>query len=260
MGAFLGKQQITQYIPSIVALGGILLAWQLFVVFSRVPSFLLPPPSAILSKLLDGSIPWSQNTLVTAYEALAGFALAAAFGVLIAIPMVLSKRLAIVAYPFIIAAQVMPKLAFVPILFIWLGFSDLPRVVTVFLVCFFPVVIDTVAGFSALDPDMVDLVRLQSPRKTDLLAKAMFPNALPNIFAGLKVSATLAVIGAVVAEFVSSSQGLGFLIISAETQLNTTLAFAAATILVILGFLLYTAVELAEKLAIPWKTDAVRGR
>jgi NitT/TauT family transport system permease protein len=260
MNGFPGKQQITTYIPSVIVFGGILIIWQLYVTSFRVPSFLLPPPSAILSRLFDGTIPWPQSAFVTTYEALVGFTLAAAFGVLIAVPMVLSKRLAIVAYPFIIAAQVMPKLAFVPILFIWLGFNDIPRVLTVFLVCFFPVVIDTVAGLSSLDPDMADLVRLQSPRKIDLLTKAMFPHALPSIFAGLKVSATLAMVGAVVAEFVSSNQGLGFLIVSAETQLNTALAFAAATILVVLGFLLYAAVELAERLVVPWKTDAVRGR
>jgi NitT/TauT family transport system permease protein len=258
LNASKAKGRILEYLPSALVFAAIVILWQVLTVALKVPSFLLPTPSAILSRLLDPSIPWIQNSLVTTYEAVAGFLLAALFGILVAMPMALSRRLAAVAYPFVIAAQVMPKLAFVPILFIWLGFNALPKVVTVFLVCFFPVVIDTVAGLSSIDPEMVDLVRLQTPSRWDLLRKAMLPNALPNIFSGLRISVTLSLIGAVVAEFVSSSMGLGFLVLSAETELNTALAFASATLLVIIGFVLYFAVDIAERYLVPWKTNAVR--
>ncbi len=254
----LRRRRVTELLPAYVTLALIVAGWQAYVTFEKVPSFLLPAPSAIVGLLLDPSIPWAQNTLVTAYEAVAGFLLAALFGILTAMPMALSRKAAAIAYPLVIAAQVTPKLAFVPILFIWLGFSDLPRIITVFLVCFFPVLIDTMVGFTSIGSDMLDLVRLQTRSRWDLLVKAMLPNALPNIFSGLRVSATLAVVGAVVAEFVSSSQGLGFLIIAAQTQLNTTFAFAAAAILVALGFMLYEAVELAERIIVPWRSNAVR--
>ena len=237
-----------------------LVAWQMAVVVFAIPPFLLPSPIAILSEILSPSIPWISNTIATTYEALIGFALAIIFGIGFAVLMALSEKLKRISYPFIITAQVVPKLAFIPILFIWLGFSDLPRIITVFLVCFFPIIIDSFTGLVLIEPDMIDLVRSYTSSKMDLLLKAMIPSALPNIFAGLKVSITLAVIGALVAEFVSSNKGLGFLIISAQVQLDTTLAFAAATLLVFVGLILYVALEVLERFLVPWRTEGISSR
>lgn len=233
-----------------------MIVWQIVVTVFAIPSFLLPSPSKIIAELLNPSNQWIKNTSATVYESLAGFLVAVVLGLGLAILMTLSERIRILIYPFVITAQVIPKLAFIPILFIWLGFSDFPRIVTVFLVCFFPVVVDSLAGLVSVEPDMVDLVRSYTPSRIDLLRKALFPTALPNIFAGLKVSITLAVIGALVAEFVSSNQGLGFLIISAQVQLDTTLAFAAATLLVAVGLVLYVALEILERIMIPWKSNS----
>ncbi len=245
-----------QFLPSLAVLAAFLVLWQLLVPILRVPSFLLPTPSAIAAQLANPSIPWLRHTAATLYESMAGFALAAVLGIGLAVPMALWRRFSLVSYPFVVAAQVVPKMAFVPILFIWLGFGFLPRVVTVFLVCFFPIVVDTVAGLSSLGGDTVDMVRLHTRSRLDLFRRAMFPNALPSIFAGLKVAATLAVVGAVVSEFVSSSEGLGYLIISAQLELNTSLAFAAAAILVAVGFLIYAAVEVAERVLVPWRSES----
>ena len=248
------KSSVTGYLPAISLFVALMIIWQVVVTAFAIPSFFLPAPSRIIADLLNPSYQWFKNTSATVYEAVAGFFLAVVLGLGLAVLMTLSERLRVLIYPFVITAQVIPKLAFIPILFIWLGFtSDFPRIFTVFLVCFFPVVVDSLAGMVSVEPDMVELVRSYTPSKIDLLRKALFPTALPNIFAGLKVSITLAVIGALVAEFVSSNQGLGFLIISAQVQLDNTLAFAAATLLVAVGLLLYIALELLERLMVPWK-------
>lgn len=250
---------VGRYLPAIIVFILTIAAWQVLVPFFNIPSFLLPTPSMILSQLLNPAINWYQNAYVTVYEALVGFALAVVVGVGLATVMVLFRRISLVFYPFVIAAQVVPKIAFVPILFIWIGFNDEPRILTVFLVCFFPIVIDTMTGLYSIESDMVDMIRSFSRRRIDLLVKAMFPLALPSFFSGLKVSITLALIGALVAEFVSSNQGLGFLIISAQVELDTTLAFAAATLLIIIGFIMYIAIEIVEKLVVPWKPKAGSG-
>ena len=244
---------VSNYFPSIAIFIAILIVWQLAVPALGIPTYLLPTPRQIVAAMLNPSIPWWPSILVTTYEALFGFVIAVAFGIGLAILMSISERMRLVAYPYVITAQVVPKLAFIPILFIWIGFNLTPKIVTVFLVCFFPIVVDSLTGLLSIEPDMVDLVRTYSPSRLHLLRKAMIPIALPSIFTGLKVSITLAVIGALVAEFVSSNEGLGYLIITSQAQLNTTLSFAAATVLVVLGLILYIALELIERLLLPWQ-------
>ncbi len=247
------RSWISSYLPSIAIFIVILVVWQLTVPALKIPTYLLPTPSEIISAMLNKSIPWWPSIFVTTYESLLGFAIAVVFGIGLAILMSVSERMRLVAYPYVITAQVVPKLAFIPILFIWIGFNITPKIVTVFLVCFFPIVIDSLSGLLSIQPDMVDLVRTYSPSRLHLLRKAMLPTAMPSIFTGLKVSITLAVIGALVAEFISSNQGLGYLIITSQEQLNTTLSFAAATVLVILGLILYIILEVIERVLVPWQ-------
>lgn len=218
-----------------------------------VPSFILPVPSAVIGLLLSPRIPWLANAWVTFTEAVVGFALAAVTGIALAVVIGLSRRLRAVIEPLIVAAQVVPKVAFVPIIFLWLGLSPLPRILTVVLVCFFPIVIDTVTGLGSAERGLVDLVRSYNSSGLVVMTKVRIPAAAPSIFSGLKVGATLAMVGAVVAEFVQSSQGLGYLILSSQSQLNTPLAFAAATLLVLIGFLLYGAVMALEWALVPWR-------
>jgi len=243
---------LVSLIPSVATVLGFVIALQLLLPPLRVPSYIVPLPSSVLSLLLSSRIPWETHALVTLYEATFGFGLAVAFGTALAILITLSGLARKIVEPLLVAAQVMPKLAFVPVLFLWLGFNAVPRVLTVFLVCLFPIVIDTSAGLARADVDLLDLVKPFTSSRLTFLEKVQFPMALPSFFSGLKVSVTLAMLGAIVAEFIASSQGLGYLIISAETQLNTTLAFASATLLVLMGFLLYGMVLALERLAIPW--------
>ncbi|WGO50251.1 MAG: ABC transporter permease [Nitrososphaerota archaeon] len=240
-------------LPSIVALLAVLAFIEVLGSALNIPEFVLPRPSAVIELLLTSKIPWAPNFMVTLYEAVAGFLLAAVLGMGLAIAMSLSGPLRRVLEPLLVAAQVVPKVAFVPMLFLWLGLSPLPRIVTVLLVCFFPIVIDTSAGLDAAEAEFLDFVRSYNAGRLAVLTKVRLPAAAPNIFAGLKVSVTLAIVGAVVAEFVQSSNGLGYIILSAQSQLNTLVAFAAATLLVLMGFGLYAAILVLEHLLVSWE-------
>lgn len=239
-------------LPAILTIIVFVLLWQLLEPLANVPSFILPLPSSVLDLLLSSKIHWWFHTFITLSEALLGFSLAAVIGVALAVGIEFSRVLRSVVEPLIVGAQVVPKVAFIPVLFLWFGIDAIPRLVAVFLVCFFPIVISTTAGFAAVDKDLVDLVRVFNGNRLLLLRKVFFPSALPSIFAGLKIAIVLAPVGAVIAEFISSQAGLGFLILSGEAQLDTTLVFAAGTILILGSFALYGAVLLAERLIIPW--------
>lgn len=246
-------RQLIRFLPSVITILVVLVLWQVLVPIAHVPNYILPLPSSILNRLISPTIPWSEHVVATLEEAVPGFALAVVAGIPIAILISLSRLFKSVAEPLIIAAQLVPKVAFVPILFLWIGLNITPRILTVFLVCFFPIVIDTVAGLNLAEQDMLDLVRSYNPSKLVLLRKVLVPTALPSMFAGFKISITLAMLGAIVAEFVSSDKGLGFLIYSAQNTLDTTLAFASLTLLILLGFLLYGTVLALEWFLVPWR-------
>ena len=233
-----------------------LLALQYLLPILNTPSYIFPQPSVVISYIVSSQVPWGTHALATLSEAVLGYFVAVVFGIALAIVIHLSQVLRRVLEPIVLAFQVMPKIAIVPILFLWLGLDKLlPSVLTVFLVCFFPIVVATVSGLDTADKDLLDLVRSFNSSRLAALTKVSFPSALPSIFSGLKISITLAVLGAFVAEYVSSDKGLGYLIFSGQTTLNTPLVWASATVLVILGFLLYAAVMVVERLAMPWRRE-----
>jgi NitT/TauT family transport system permease protein len=245
-------RHVRSLLPAFLTVVAILVVWQVLEPLARIPSFILPLPSAVLSLLLSSKVHWDYHTFITVSEALLGFSTATVFGIAIAIGIASSNTLRGIVEPLIVALQVVPKIAFIPVLFLWFGLGAIPRIVAVFLVCFFPIVVSATAGFATVDKDLVDLVRTFSQSRLLILRKILFPSALPSIFAGLKIAIVLAPVGAIIAEFISSQAGLGFLILSGQTQLNTTLVFAAAFVLVLASFCLYGAVLIAERLLIPW--------
>lgn len=245
-------QKVRSLLPALLTVVAATIAWQVLVGIFHIPPFILPPPSSILKLIVSSKIPWLYHAQITLSEVFIGYALAAVAGVSLAIAISFFPLLRSVAEPLIVAAQVIPKIALIPILFLWFGFDIVPRFVAVFLVCFFPIVISSTAGFATVDRDLVDLVRSYSNSRILLLRKILLPSALPNIFAGLRIGIVLAPGGAIIAEFIQSQAGLGFLISSGEATFNTTLVFAAVIVLVIFAFLLYAAVLIVERLAIPW--------
>src|ERR1700730_10955304 len=192
-----------------------------------------------------------KHSLGTTVEILLGFALSVAVGVPLALAIYLWRPFERVVYPLLISSQAVPKVAVAPLFLVWFGFGLVPKVLIAFLIAFFPVVINTVMGLAGLAGAEGYLAQSMGFGATATFFKFRLPNALPAIFAGLKISITLAVFGAVVGEFVGGDAGLGYLLMVANGSMDTRLLFAGIVALTVLGVVLFLLVELAERLAIP---------
>ena len=163
-----------------------------------------------------------------------------------------SRVLSNTIYPLILVTQSVPKVAFAPILLIWFGYGDLPKIIVAFLVAFFPIVVDTATGLRSPAPQALDLARQLSASQFQIYTKIRFPSALPHFFSGLKVAITLAVIGAVIGEFVGAESGLGFLVIELTSHFKTPLAFGAMVLLALMSMVLFGIVAAIERITCPW--------
>jgi NitT/TauT family transport system permease protein len=230
----------------------VLAAWWLITVTGLVKPYLVPSPGATLRTIVEKSSYIWQHSWVTTYETLLGFAIAVVVGIAAAVIMVYSATVEKTLYPILLFAQVIPKIAIAPLFVVWLGFGLAPKVVVAVLVAFFPVVISMVTGLKAVDPEMIELSATMGARPLQTFAKIRFPASLPYLFAGLKVAVTLAVTGAVVGEFVGANEGLGYVILQANGNLDTPMLFAGLLVMSVIGIVLFVIVEFAEKLLLPW--------
>lgn len=228
------------------------LVWQLITVTELVEPYLVPSPGKTADVLMDK---WSYlwpHTWVTTYETLAGFVLAAVIGVLVAVAMVYSQTIESTIYPILLFAQVIPKIAIAPLFVVWLGFGFEPKVIVAVLMAFFPVVISMVTGLKSVDTEMLELAATMGGGPLRTFMKIRFPASLPHLFAGLKVAVTLAVTGAVVGEFVGANEGLGYVILQANGNMDTPMLFAGLIVMSVVGVLLFALLDLAERLMLPW--------
>ena len=226
--------------------------WEAAVRFFNVAPYLLPPPSTVVTELAARWPRVLDSAMITTQEILAGYLLAVVVSVPLALLITYSRTLESTLYPLIVFLQIVPKIAIAPLFIIWFGFGFTPKLLLVFLLSFFPIVVSSIAGFKSLDPDVMDLARSTGASEWLMLRKIRLPQALPSIFTGLKVGAALAATAAVVAEFVASNRGLGYLLLEYNGNLETAMVFAVVLVLSAIGLLVYYAVELLEKLAIPW--------
>ena len=226
--------------------------WQVLVTVLGVPQYLLPSPGAIVREAMLEYRLLARHGWVTLAEILAGFGLGATIGFIFAVAVIHLGFLERIVLPFAVFFQTIPKLAIAPLFLVWLGYGILPKIVVVVLMSVFPVLINSVSGLRSVDPRLFDLMNSLRATKWQVLWKVRLPTALPNIFAGLKISITLSVIGAVVGEWVGASAGLGFLILSANSQLNTVLLFAALATLSIIGILLFGILYAIERSVLYW--------
>jgi NitT/TauT family transport system permease protein len=237
---------------SAVTLIGLIVLWEVLVRHFHVPGWLLPAPSAIAQAMVEWRSDLMLHTAVTLYETLVGFALAIAISVPLAVLIVYSPLLQNTIYPILLAMQSTPKVAIAPLLALWIGFGAAPKIIVVFLVCFFPIIVATASGLSAVPASLIDLIRSLSASPIQTFIKIRFPTAMPHIFVGLKIAITFAVVGAVIGEFVGSENGLGYLILISTSQSRTPLAFGALVLLTVMSIVLYYGVALAERVVVPW--------
>lgn len=227
-------------------------AWELAVRMFGIRTFLLPPPSQVLVEIFNNPAFYAYQSLYTIYITALGFALAAIFGIALAIAIVSSRFLDRTLYTLLVASNSVPKVALAPIFVIWLGTGGEPKVAIAALIALFPIVINTTLGLRAVDPDMIDMARSARASHQDVMLKIRLPNALPSIFAGAKVGISFALIGAIVGEFVAGERGLGYVILTSQATFNSPRAFAAIVLLSVIGTLMFFAVELCEHVLLPW--------
>ena len=226
--------------------------WEWLVDVFDIPRFLFPPPTDIFKAYFTGDIRWVDHTLVTLREALTGFAIGVAFGFMLAVVITISDLLSRIIMPYVIALQVLPKVAIAPILYVMLGFTNTSRVILIVILTFFPIVINVSTGLSSVDRNLIYLLNSLGANSLTAFYKVRLPNSLPYFFDGLRIAVSGALVGAIVAEFVSSSEGLGFLILNSQFTFNTTAAFGAFVILTILGLALYGSVVFLGRRLMPW--------
>jgi len=245
------KRKLT-WIPSIFFVIVLLIVWDVLVRINDVPSWLLPSPSEIFNAMLDNARILTSHSITTLIEVILGFVIALFVGLLLSSAITLSSTIEKSFYPFIIASQTIPIIVIAPMLLVWVGYGLMPKIIVVALISFFPIVVNTVDGMKSIDMDLEKLFRTMGASNWDIFRKIRIPNSLPYMFSGLRVAISISVIGAVIGEWVGSSEGLGYLMIRSKPQFQTELVFAAIFILSIMGIILFFGIGLVEKLFIPW--------
>lgn len=233
-----------------------LAVWEILVREFSVPEAFLCTPSSAIQHLLftqpDANYHWNTNILVTLKEYVISFSFTAFVGVALAVLIVWSKTVQGILMPAFIFISSLPMVAIAPILLIWIGYGLKTNVLIAFLISFFPMVINTVSGLNAQDRQLLDLVRYLNANRWQILFKIQFPGALPYIFSGLKISSTLCIMGVIVGELIASDQGLGYVIVNAQTTMDTPPMFASLILMSLLGWGMYLLVSVCERLIMPW--------
>jgi len=249
-GGFAGR---TGKMAAPAAISVLLLAmWHFGVVLFEVPEAILPTPVVIVARMIELWDLLLDHSWPTIYQCVIGFALSVVVGVGLGIVLALSRLFHQCVYPLIVAFQVVPKVALAPLFIVWFGLGTTSRVLLAFVIAFFPMIVNTYVGIQSTDQVMVRMARSFSASRWTIFFKIELPTALPFIFAGLKIGMTFAVIGIIVAEFVTAQEGLGYLMMFAEGNLDMPLLMAALVVLCIVGVVLYAAVALTEKLVVRW--------
>ncbi len=230
------------------------LLWKSIIFIFKFPEFILPQPETVFIEwyLLLKSGLLLDHTLVTLYETLAGFIIGVLLGLIPGYFIAKSKQVEQTLSPYLVALQTAPKIALAPLIVIWFGFGPLSKIVIVALIVFFPILVNTIVGIRSVDKNLLDLMKISGATRLQIFRLVELPAALPVLFAAFKTGITLAVIGAVVGEFVGANSGLGYLTIYAAGLMNTPQVFVAILQLTVLGIVLYLIIDVLENLIIPW--------
>jgi len=238
--------------PALAALVFLVAVWEVLARAFKVPQFIVPLPSAVWDEFHAKWHLLPRHVWATVGEVMAAFAISAVMGIGLGIGVVFSRFLNNVFMPLILSLQVVPKIAIAPLILIWFGFGQVGKVVIALTVAFFPVLVNTISGLQSAEPEILDLARSLHAKKSQIFRKILFPNALPYIFTGLKISITLSVVGAIIGEFMSGNLGLGHVMMQAQFEINTPLMFVALVFLAFIGLGCYGLVVLLERLCVPW--------
>ncbi len=246
---------------SAAAIVSLLLLWEAICRLAHVPAWLLPAPTMVGAALVKNGASLSTHFGTTLFATVSGFALAVAVGIPLAVVITSSRIAKNVLFPMFLVFQSVPKVALAPLILLWVGYGMPSKILVAAVTAFFPVVINTAAGLNSVPAEILQLTRSYSPPALRVFLRVKLPFAMPHVFSGMKIAMTLAVIGAVVGEFVGSDTGLGFIILTASSTMNTGLVFSAMVLLSVMGIGLFYLIALIERIACPWyATDAQEGR
>ena len=247
------SQRLRNAVPTIVALGLIVAVWELFIVVTGEPEYVLPPLHRIVETGIEHATDrFLPNAWVTLVEMLLGFGLGVSAGLALGTVIFHSRLLRQALLPIVISTQAIPVIAIAPILILWFGFGITPKVIVVALICFFPVCVNTISGLASVEMDAINLMRSFGATERQLFTKVRFPAALPFIFTGVKNAAAISAIGAIVGEWVGAHEGLGPVMIAANAGFKTAIVFAAIFYLAIMAISLFLLVGLVERIVMPW--------
>jgi len=237
-----------------------LAAWQWLPAAMGIPAFIIPPASRVWTEFLRMLVrdQLMYHTAITAFQVVAGFLLGMLLGMLVGFVLGMSPNTEFLLSPYILALQIAPKVAFAPLFVIWFGYTVYPKILVAILIVFFPVMINVLGAVRAIDPDIVRLARSFTANRAQVFWKIEFPASLPPFFAGLRIAATLAVIGVLVGELVGGNTGLGYLLTFGEGAGNTAMVFVCIIMLTIIGIVLYGAIVMIENRVLHWLPGRAR--
>jgi putative hydroxymethylpyrimidine transport system permease protein len=243
--------------PPLVLLAFLVGVWEVVVRAAHVADYLFPAPSAVAVSLWDDAGLLGDAALVTLREVVLGFVLAVALALVLAAALHFSTVLQRTLLPLLVVSQTVPTVVLAPILAILLGYGIEPKLIVVAIVCFFPLVVNTVDGLRSTDAELVRMMRTLDGGRWSIFRRVEVPGALPSVFSGARIAATYAAVGAVFGEWAGSSSGLGFVMLQAQPSLLTARIFAAVLVLSAIALALYGLVSLAERLLVPWQSEVI---
>jgi NitT/TauT family transport system permease protein len=242
-----------------LTLAGILVVWQAVCTGFEVSEFIFPGPWAIAKSLVEFWGPISGHAMKTFWTTMSGFGIGIIVGAGLGILVGSSRLLYNALYPLMVGFNAIPKAAFVPVLVVWFGIGTIPAILTAFLICFFPIVVNVATGLATLEPELEDVLRALGASRLDVLVKVGLPRSLPFFFASLKVSITLAFVGSVLSETVAANEGIGYLMMSAGSQMRMPLVFAGLIVISVMAMLMYELFAVLERRLTGWATRRMDG-
>lgn len=252
------KRAWTTYGPPVALLLLFLAIWQCATWLGRIEAYLLPSPLDVVQAGWEARSLLSGHVQQTLHETVYGFGLAVLTGVVLAVLIDLSSLLRRAVYPLLVISQTVPMMTLAPLLVIWLGYTIWPKIIVVALMCFFPIVVTTADGLQSADPEQLALLQSMGASRWQMFRLVRAPGALPSLFSGVRIAATYSVVGAIIGEWVGASRGLGVFMLRAANSFRTDWVFSAIAVTSLLSVLLFLAVSVAERLALPWYYTSAR--
>jgi ABC-type nitrate/sulfonate/bicarbonate transport system permease component len=243
---------VKQLSPPLVLVLGLVGLWQLYVSWSGIRQTILPGPFRVVEALVNFWDVISENLVYTLFEATVGFGIALAIGFSFAVLLDYSAVLRRAVYPILVASQTVPMVAIAPLLIIWFGYDIVPKIIVVWLVCFFPIVVAGVDGFASTDTETTRLFKSLQATSWQIFWKLRLPSAMPFIFSGIRIAITYAIAGAVLGEYVGAEKGLGIFIQRSKNSFRNDLIFAAVLVTAVASIGLYLLVTVIQRRTMPW--------